>query len=869
MKKALKILGSILLISLLILLISPFLFKGKIESIVKKQINEQLRAEVSWNNLNLSLLRNFPNASLELQGVSVINEVPFEGDTLAYIGSFEAKMGLLQLFKSEGIKIDELALSNGKFNIKIDSLGNANYDIAISDESEVKPTKDETPNDLQLSISHYEINNSSLTYNDEMSKMKLQLKDFNHRGDGNFEAQIFDLNTHTDTRISFDLEDVNYINNHFVQLDATIGIDLEQMKFSFLENTALINQLMLQFNGFVQLEDEAIVMEIDFSTPSTDFKNFLALIPEAYASDLNQVSTTGDFSVKGNINGLYSESSIPNFAIEMASNNASFAYSELPKKVEEINFMVKIFNANGNIESTEVDIPMFGFKVDQDVFNGKLSLKEVTQNMKVDLTANGKIDLSNIDQAYPMEKPLGLSGILTANLQTRFAMDDIEKERYERVSATGKFSLKDFIFNSEELVNPYEIKVVDLAFSNKDIRLEQFEMKTGKTAIKANGRLDNLLGYMFSGQDLKGRFKATSSSFYVSDFMSFEESEHSEENSSSTNEVQEAVKIPSFLDLALDFNANEVFYDAMRLQNAEGSLVIKNESLRFEDIAAQLFAGTITLKGVVSTKEETPNFAMQFGFNNVDIAQLFTQMDLAKSVAPIASALTGRISTNMDLSGDLTPDLSPVLESLGGDILASIVQAKVNPAQTPLLNNLNNELNFVDFSKMNLNNLTTQASFSNGQLNVQPFNFSIEGVDITTKGSHRLDGNMDYTMDVKIPATLLGSSISQQIANLSNQDLRGMTVDLPVGIGGSFTSPRIQLNLQNAISDLTKQIIDAQKSKVKQEAQGRVEDKIRNLLGNERNNSESDSTETRKIEDEVKEKAKDVLGGFLRGGNKK
>ncbi len=869
MKKALKILGSILLISLLILLISPFLFKGKIESIVKKQINEQLRAEVSWNNLNLSLLRNFPNASLELQGVSVINEVPFEGDTLAYIGSFETKMGLLQLFKSEGIKIDELALSNGKFNIKIDSLGNANYDIAISDESDVKPTKDQTPSDLQLSISHYEINNSSLTYNDEMSKMKLQLKDFNHRGDGNFEAQIFDLNTHTDTRISFDLEDVNYINNHFVQLDATIGIDLEQMKFSFLENTALINQLMLQFNGFVQLEDEAIAMEIDFSTPSTDFKNFLALIPEAYASDLNQVSTTGDFSVKGNINGTYSESTIPNFAIEMASNNASFAYSELPKKVEEINFMVKIFNANGNIESTEVDIPMFGFKVDQDVFNGKLSLKDVTQNMKVDLTANGKIDLSNIDQAYPMEEPLGLSGILTANLQTRFAMDDIEKERYERVSATGKFSLKDFIFNSEELINPYEIKVVDLAFSNKDIRLEQFEMKTGKTAIKANGRLDNLLGYMFSGQDLKGRFKATSTSFYVSDFMSFEESEHSEENSSSTNEVQEAIKIPSFLDLALDFNANEVFYDAMRLQNAEGSLVIKNESLRFEDISAQLFAGTITLKGVVSTKEETPNFAMQFGFNNVDIAQLFTQMELAKSVAPIASALTGRISTNMDLNGDLTPDLSPVLESLGGDILASIVQAKVNPAQTPLLNNLNNELNFVDFSKMNLNNLTTQASFSNGQLNVQPFNFSIEGVDITTKGSHQLDGNMDYTMDVKIPATLLGSSISQQIANLSNQDLRGMTVDLPVGIGGSFTNPRIQLNLQNAISDLTKQIIDAQKSKVKQEAQGRVEDKIRNLLGNERNNSESDSTETRKIEDEVKEKAKDVLGGFLRGGSKK
>jgi hypothetical protein len=244
-------------------------------------------------------------------------------------------------------------------------------------------------------------------------------------------------------------------------------------------------------------------------------------------------------------------------------------------------------------------------------------------------------------------------------------------------------------------------------------------------------------------------------------------------------------------------------------------------------------------------------------------------MDLAKSIAPIASALTGRMSTNMDLRGNLTPDFSPILESLGGNILASIIQAKVNPEQTPLLNNLNNELNFVDFSKMNLNNLTTQASFSDGQLNVQPFNFEIEGVNVTTQGSHRLDGNMNYTMDVKVPAELLGRNLSQQIANLSNQDLRGMTIDVPVGIGGTFASPSVQLNLQNAIADLSKQILDAQKSRLQQEAQNKVEDKVRGLLGGDRNRTENDSTETKKVEDEIKEKAKDVLGGFLRGGNKK
>lgn len=868
MKKALKITVSIFIIILLTVLISPFLFKGKIEGLVKKQLNEQLRAEVSWKSLNLSLLPNFPNTTFQLKGVSLINEAPFEGDTLAYIGVFEAKMGLMQLFKSEGIKIDEIALNNGKFNIKIDNLGNANYDIAIASE-DVKALEDEaSPSELQLSISHYEINNTSLTYFDETSQMKLQLTEFNHVGDGNFEAQIFDLNTHTDTRISFDMEGTNYMNNHFLQLDATLGIDLEQKKFSFLENEVLLNQLILQFDGFVQLEEEAIRMNIEFLTPSTDFKNFLALVPEAYATDLNQVTTTGNFYVKGNINGSYTEETIPTFNIEMSSKDASFAYSELPKKVSDINFLVSLVNTDGLAENTHIDIPAFGFRINQDVFSGELFLQDLTQNIKVNLGANGKINLANIDQAYPLAEPLGLKGLLMANLQTKFAMDDIEKERYESVVATGSLLLKDFVYDSENLLHPYEITTVDLAFSNRDIRLQNFEMKTGKTDLTANGRLDNLLGYMFSKQDLKGRFKANSNHFYVSDFMVAEEPEKNtltEENSSRPTET-EAIKIPGFLDLALDFNAKNVYYDAMRLENTQGSLVIKNESVRFEDISAQLFAGTITLKGMVSTKEEIPNFDMQFGFNNVDIGQIFAQMELAKSIAPIASALTGRISTNMDLQGNLTPDFSPILESLGGDILASIIQAKVNPEQTPLLNNLNNELNFIDFSKMNLNNLTTQASFANGQLNVQPFSFEIEGVNVTTQGSHRFDGNMVYTMGIKVPAELLGRNLSQQIANLSNQDVKGMTVDVPVVIGGSFTNPKVQLNIQNAIADLSKQILEAQKSRVKQEAQNKVEDKVRELLGGDRNQTKNDSTETKKIEDKIKEKAKNVLGGFLKGG---
>ncbi len=79
----------------------------------------------------MSLFSSFPDASLQLENFSVINKAPFEGDTLASGKSLKLDMGVMQLFKSKDIKIDAVKMGEAFVNIKIDSLGNANYDIAV------------------------------------------------------------------------------------------------------------------------------------------------------------------------------------------------------------------------------------------------------------------------------------------------------------------------------------------------------------------------------------------------------------------------------------------------------------------------------------------------------------------------------------------------------------------------------------------------------------------------------------------------------------------------------------------------------------------------------------------------------------------
>lgn len=108
MKKAFKIIGVVILILIIALFLTPILFKGSIEKMVKKAANDNVNAQIEWASLDLSLFRNFPNASLRLEDVSVINKSPFEGDTLVYAKNFNIAMGVMQLFKDEGLKVDQI-----------------------------------------------------------------------------------------------------------------------------------------------------------------------------------------------------------------------------------------------------------------------------------------------------------------------------------------------------------------------------------------------------------------------------------------------------------------------------------------------------------------------------------------------------------------------------------------------------------------------------------------------------------------------------------------------------------------------------------------------------------------------------------------
>ena len=863
LKKILKITAIVLVVFVAALFAIPYFFKDQIKAKIAEAINESVDAKVSFADADLSLFKNFPNATVGIEKLVIINKAPFEGDTLVSLGELNLKMSIKELFKGkdEPLNIQGISSTNGLINIIFNKDGVGNFDIALKDKKE--DTKDDKSKPLSLKIQNYKIENFTFRYIDQGSKIKMVIDSLNHEGTGDFTNSKLDLTTKSTAKVSLDMDKINYMKNIKLTLDAVLGIDLEQSKYTFKENKALINQLPLEFDGFIQMVDAGQIYDLKFKTPTSSFTNFLGLIPSAYAAGLDGVKTTGDFTVTGFAKGQLTDTTVPKFNIAIASNNASFQYPNLPKSVQNIVIDTKIINETGILNDTYVNLDKLSFRIDQDVFSAKANVKNVTVNPYVNAALKGTINLANLSKAYPIKMDKPLAGILKADVTTEFDMASVEKSQYENIKNAGTMSLSGFKYTDENNKS-MNISTALVEFNPSKINLKQFNVTTGKSDIAINGVLENFYGFMFKKQELKGNFNMSSNQLAVDDFMT--EGEPATEKTAA--KPTEAMKIPAFLNCTINAKATTVLYDNLKLKDVSGRLIVKDEKALLENFKTSIFGGTIGLTGAVSTKEKVPTFDMNLGFNQVDIAQTFTQLEMMKKIAPIAGIINGKLNSTIKLNGNLdAKELTPDLKSISGDLLGQLLSTTINSKNSTLLNALGSNIKFIDMNKVNLNDIKAALTFDNGKVNVKPFDIKYQDIKITVGGTHGFDQTMNYNLKLDVPAKYLGNEANAFIAKMSPAD-QAKLQNIPINamITGNFSNPKVSTDMKSAVSSLASQVANQQKEKLTQKGTSALKDLIN------KNTKAKDTTQAAKTEKEQKtqettKKASDLINGLFKKKN--
>ncbi len=790
----------------------PFIFKDEIRAKVNDSINEKLTAKVEFGDFAVGIFKSFPNLSVSMEQLIVSGTDSFATDTLANIKELTIVADLMSVINGEIIQIKNIQLTEPKINVVVLKSGKANWDIMKPDTIPTVST-DTGSTKFSIALRSYELIDATISYDDQSLGFYTLISHANHKGSGDFTQDLFTLVTETDAQeLTVSYGGVAYLNKVKTKITAPIEMDMLKSIYTFKENEIKLNDLNLAFDGSVKMPADDIEMDISFDAEKSDFKNFLSLIPTIYASSFSDLKANGKFAMNGYYKGVLNDVSSPGFGLNLLIEDGQFSYPNLPTAVNNVQMILKIDNADGDLNSTLIDLNKLHIEFGKEPFDAKLTLKTPIADPDIDATIKGKIDLATILKIIPI-KDTKLSGIINSNVTAKGKLSTIEKGNYESFDAKGNVQISNLNYSSKE--SPLDFKLISalLLFSPKNITLSNMEAKYGKSDFSATGTLDNYLAYALKGANLKGKLNLKSKLLDVNELMG--PSTEEEANPSKNADTLTVVKIPGNIDFELNSSIQKIIYDNMDISNLNGTILLKDETVSFKNVSLNTLDGTVGMNGSYSSKDiSKPKVDMFFSIKQMNIQKAFQTFNTVKKLAPIAEKTSGQFNMNLNFNTDMGLDMSPVMSTVEGDGELQLIAATISGSK--MMDGLASVLKYDKLKQLSLKDTKIKFKIINGRVVLDPFDLKAGSFVMNVMGSSGLDQSLDYKLKLNLPKGSLGTAANQVLSGLMNQLNKngasydpGESINVNALVGGFSSKPTFKLAMadmgagaKNAIKDV-------------------------------------------------------------------
>ena len=429
--KILRITGVALASILLVMFLLPFIFPNAFTKDIKKWTNSSINGELNFTKARLSFFHHFPSLTLTLYDFTLKGSAPYEKDTLVYAKELALGINLKSVF-SKKVNVDEIYVVKGDINVKVDSLGRANYNVYKTDTTKV--AADTTGGNTELNIARIQIDKSNIYYNDQSLKMKVIAKSLNYLGKGDLSKAIFDL----DSKIEIGSFDLTYNKSHYIgskKLKANLitKINTTSLELIFEKNDITLNKLPIEFKGRFDFLRDGYNLDFNIKTVNADLYDVLDAIPPAYASWVKKTEAKGKTDIGIILKGQYE---VPlnkkpdlTFSVNVRNGFLNYEKSHDPLTHLHLDFNTKMPQLN--IDSLRVNIDSVYFVVDKSYLKGSFHTIGIDSPF---IKASIKADL-NLEK---IQKAVGFKGL---DIKGNYALDMEANGRYNKkieTYTTGK-----------------------------------------------------------------------------------------------------------------------------------------------------------------------------------------------------------------------------------------------------------------------------------------------------------------------------------------------------------------------------------------------------------------------------------------------
>ncbi|HTF05929.1 MAG TPA: AsmA-like C-terminal region-containing protein [Bacteroidia bacterium] len=830
--------GGIVTFLMLSLVVLAFVFEDDIKSYVTDELNTHLNTTiiVAPENINLTFIKDFPQASVEFTNVTALDATAEKRDTLFSAGEISFSFSILDIFR-ENYTIRNISLEDGMVDVRIDKNGNDNYHFLKSDSVETANDSGE----VAFALEEIRFSNVDLHYTDTPSESayKLHVNDLLFTGD--FAKGEFDLESEADFRIDeLKQKDLSLFKGNYGHLNLGMNINTETGVYAITTGELKIAEFMLDLSGSVEDRKNNYLLDVLVRGKDVDIASAISLAGDSVQADLADIETTGEFYFEATIKGLSGDTLVPDIEAKFGIRNGA----TLTRKNSGVTLQnISLVGLYTNVEKSRLEISSFSATTAKSKLSGSFVMRG---NEHPDYSAklNGNIDLSELQKILKLDTVEAMSG----KMEIHFDGSGRPAEGAKMTAA----DFRKFKTSGDVKLNSASIRLKNssfapdslngqLSFDGNNVGVKQFSGKAAGSDFIISGAIRNLLGYVFTDEEvLNIDGNVTSRNLDLNTLLG------GDENTQNTDTSYELI-LPARLKMHLTTSVRHIAFRRFEADAFTGTIDLRNKKLYANDLSLRTMDGLITGSGTIDgTRADSLLITFNSKISQVNISKLFYVFENFGQVEGEETIGDKNVSgiLNSDVVFASTWDNKLNVNENKIYTYADVLIEKGELKDFKPLESLSRFINIEELKDIKFNSLHNAIEIKNRVVIMPKMEIQSSAVDLTMSGTHDFDNMIDYHFVVSLDEIRARKAKTSKKENneFGEEESDGnKRYKLYVSMKGPIDDPAIRY------LD-AKGFIEQKREEIKEEKQN-----LKQILRNEFGWFKKDSTLKEKDDDEPKD----------------
>ena len=716
----------VVLMAIVVLL--AFLYGDKAKQMVVDEINSHLLVKVEVGEVDFTILRSFPDASVVFRNIATSPPADQpEMPGLIHAGSLSFRFGIFSLFTNQ-YKIHSVFISDAAINLWKDSKGQNNYEIwKSSSGGSSKP--------VNFDVKLVRFRRVELYFRDLASEtdVAIELPDISLKGSKN--GEIYDVSLKGKllaSRLMFLQND--YALAGEANLDLNLTFDQPAMSVTLSKSQIGISEIPITVEGTFGTQGPFYPVNLIVSTSRAEISNLMKLLPAKYTEAFLQYEPGGLLDGEIRLKGEAGKGKSPLIHASFALLKGSIVHAQSKTKINDIAAEGTFTSGADGLE--KLDLQHFDGSVGKGKFKGKGSLINFSKPM-IALTLSTKVDLSELRGFVGNGLIESLEGSLTADIAYQ---GSAFKGANLASNASGTMLISGAGFTHKESGRNISNLNARLELGNGSVYVDDLSLKSDNTDLKIKGRFQNLMEhFFFKDQPLYFDAEIESGNLDLEDLMAF--------STSTEGPGENPMLFQKNLSFDVRLNIGQLRYRKFSASEALGTLNLKNQVLKAENLQFKAMDGQISANGLMNTRYENQySVICNADFRNVDIERLFYEFNDFGQSSLRSSHLRGRADAQVQFGAMLDPSFGVDANSVNA--LADVEIRNGELIDFEPLQELSRFLNASELKNVKFSTLNNRIEIVRQTVIIPEMEVKSSVMTLKGYGAHSFGNDIDYHLNV-------------------------------------------------------------------------------------------------------------------------